>query len=42
MGGIKQEQNEAPQQPKASHSADPPPEEVSPFDQGTHGLGELF
>lgn len=29
MGGIKQEQSDASQQPKASHSADQPQDEVS-------------
>lgn len=29
MGGIKQEQSDASQQPRASHSADQPQEEVS-------------
>lgn len=29
MGGIKQEQSDASQQPKASQTADQPPEEVS-------------
>lgn len=29
MGGIKQEQGDAPQQPRASNSVDPPQEEVS-------------
>lgn len=32
MGGIKQEQSDASQQPKASHSADQPQEEVSTYD----------
>lgn len=34
MGGIKQEQTDAPQQPKGSHSADQPQDEVSYEKQG--------
>lgn len=33
MGGIKQEQSDAAQQPRASHSADQPQDEVSTFNK---------